>query len=365
MSTLLLPLPAGPARDELAQALRAAGWDVQLTGPGEAHGEALAAVHVALLDADQLELAPDLAQAGVPWLALVRNREEETRALEAGADDVLAPGAPGPAALRRLEHVRELAALQRERYATRGALAHEASETLARHPELDAALERVAGTPRTTILLSGTVRDPLACLASTIHARSARSTGPFVITDASRVTGKTPHELLMQARGGTLFLDRVEALDPAQQAAWAACAASGEVTRHEDVRLIVGSRCDLAERVARGAFREDLLYRWNVLSLRVPPDRPARPMQPEGNDAVPETASASSTGGWLPRAPMQRPSTCVDQGQESADGSLRDMEEALIRRVLAREAGNRSRTAAALGIHRTTLYSKLRAYGIE
>ena len=47
------------------------------------------------------------------------------------------------------------------------------------------------------------------------------------------------------------------------------------------------------------------------------------------------------------------------------DRSLRAMEEALIRRVLAEDSGNRSRVARILGINRTTLYNKLKSYGIE
>ena len=45
--------------------------------------------------------------------------------------------------------------------------------------------------------------------------------------------------------------------------------------------------------------------------------------------------------------------------------SLRAVEEAVIRRVLQEEGGNRSRTARVLGINRTTLYNKLRLYGIH
>ena len=47
------------------------------------------------------------------------------------------------------------------------------------------------------------------------------------------------------------------------------------------------------------------------------------------------------------------------------DRSLRSAEEALIRRVLEEEEGNRSQVARILGINRTTLYNKLRLYGIE
>ena len=48
-----------------------------------------------------------------------------------------------------------------------------------------------------------------------------------------------------------------------------------------------------------------------------------------------------------------------------SDRSLRAVEEALIRRVLLESGGNRSRAARVLGINRTTLYNKLRVYGIR
>ena len=50
---------------------------------------------------------------------------------------------------------------------------------------------------------------------------------------------------------------------------------------------------------------------------------------------------------------------------ELDDFRLRSLEEALIRRVLDETSGNRSRSARLLGVNRTTLYNKLRSYGIE
>jgi DNA-binding NtrC family response regulator len=74
---------------------------------------------------------------------------------------------------------------------------------------------------------------------------------------------------------------------------------------------------------------------------------PGRGLEPAGADD--ESAGAGGDLVLLPRG----------------ERSLRAAEEALIRRVLAETGGNRSRSARALGINRTTLYHKLRTYGIE
>jgi transcriptional regulator with PAS, ATPase and Fis domain len=90
--------------------------------------------------------------------------------------------------------------------------------------------------------------------------------------------------LFEQADGGTLFLDEIGDMSPAMQARLLRVLQEGEIRRvgdetrrHVDVRLIAATHRDLNQRVAEGQFREDLLYRLQVLGIRLPPLR-VRPM---------------------------------------------------------------------------------------
>lgn len=104
------------------------------------------------------------------------------------------------------------------------------------------------------------------------HARGA-------FTDARRAH----RGLVRQAEGGTLFLDEVEALAPHAQASLLRFlqdssyrSVGAEESQRADVRIISASNLDLLIQVKASAFREDLLYRLDVLKVELPPlrDRP-------------------------------------------------------------------------------------------
>lgn len=104
------------------------------------------------------------------------------------------------------------------------------------------------------------------------HARGA-------FTDARRAH----RGLVRQAEGGTLFLDEVEALAPHAQATLLRFlqdssyrCVGAEESQQADVRIISASNLDLLVQVKASAFREDLLYRLDVLKVELPPlrDRP-------------------------------------------------------------------------------------------
>ena len=89
--------------------------------------------------------------------------------------------------------------------------------------------------------------------------------------------------LFVEAHGGTLFLDEIAEMTPALQAKLLHAIESGRVRpvgaskdREVDVRIVAATHRNLAQRVREGTFREDLMYRLDVVSLTVPPlrDRP-------------------------------------------------------------------------------------------
>ncbi len=89
--------------------------------------------------------------------------------------------------------------------------------------------------------------------------------------------------LFQEADGGTLFLDEIGEMSPALQARLTRVLETGEIrpvggsqTLHVNVRVIAATHRDLEKLVAGGAFRRDLLYRLNVISIALPPLRKRR-----------------------------------------------------------------------------------------
>lgn len=160
------------------------------------------------------------------------------------------------------------------------------------------AAARVATSHVPVLILgeSGTGKD---VLASTIHKRSARSTGPFISVNCGAmpehlieselfghergaIAGTTGLKkgLFEQADGGTLFLDEVGELPLIMQVKFLRALQSARIRRiggHEDipvdVRIIAATHHNLEHEVREGRFREDLFYRLNLFQLHLPPLR--------------------------------------------------------------------------------------------
>ncbi len=221
--------------------------------------------------------------------------------------------------------------------------------------------------------------------------------------------------LFAQAREGTLLLDEIGELALSLQAKLLRVLqersyrkVGGAQDQPLRARIVAATNRDLMGMVRARTFRDDLYYRLNVMQLCVPPLRErrediehlARSFLAELADECGRGAlefddhalralrghdwpgnvrelrnaieravclsdgpriDAQSLGLAQPKATASAP---ISASLEIGDGSLRGMEERLIRRVLADQAGNRSGAARVLGINRATLYHKLKVYGI-
>lgn len=161
--------------------------------------------------------------------------------------------------------------------------------------DLYAVLERVADSP-TTVLITGESGTGKELVARALHEHSTRKDKPFIKVNCAAI----PKELIESelfgyergaftgavsskpgrfelANGGTLFLDEVGEIPVEMQVKLLRALQESEFERvggiktiHVDVRLVAATNRDLKKLIAAQAFREDLFYRLNVVSIRLP-----------------------------------------------------------------------------------------------
>jgi len=167
--------------------------------------------------------------------------------------------------------------------------------------DLFKAMGRVAASDATVLVLgeSGTGKE---LVARAIHRFSNKASGPFIAVNASAIPSELLESVLFGhekgaftgatetrkgkfelAAGGTLFLDEIGDMPPNLQAKILRVLENHEFERvggqrsfTTDVRIISATHRELWEAVKEGDFREDLYYRLNVVSLRIPPLRERR-----------------------------------------------------------------------------------------
>ena len=433
---------------------RAAGYSVRGVGSGaEALRLAieerpdLCLLDLHLPEGSGLEVLPEVvALEGAPSVVMMTGEADVQTAVEAmrqGAADFLEKPVRRQVLVGVLARVLRNRAVVRERDHLRDEVSRRMSGAIVGSSSLVQQVldlvQRVASTPRTTVLISGESGVGKELVARAVHQQSARKDGPFVAVncaalseslleaelfgyEAGAFTGGAPKGhtgLIAAAEGGSLFLDEIGELATPLQAKLLRVLqertfrrVGSNVDQSMDVRVIASTNRELTLMVESGEFREDLFYRLNVMSIRVPALRERAEDIPElsthflasfsgefgkqytgftaaamarlqahdwpGNvrelrNTIERAALLGPGGSVLPehlglgeqtlaRAPLPGG---VAGGLPLGDRSLKGIEEALIRRVLEENAGNRSRSARVLGINRTTLYNKLRAYSIE
>ena len=168
-------------------------------------------------------------------------------------------------------------------------------------PALLRALEiaRKVAPARSSVLITGETGTGKELIAGAIHAMSPRRDGEFVPVNCAAIpdtlleselfghergafTGAARRRMgrFERAHGGTLFLDEIGDMSLATQAKILRVLQDGRLERlggeeavEVDVRVVAATHRDLVERVREGTFREDLYYRLNVVTIRLPPLR--------------------------------------------------------------------------------------------
>ena len=291
--------------------------------------------------------------------------------------------------------------------------------------EIDHKIKLVATTNMSVLILgeSGTGKEHIA---EKIHTRSKRSAGLFIAVDCGLLSKELAASELFghekgaftgaeskkqgfweEATGGTLFLDEIGNLPiEVQQMLLRALEAKryrptgGSKDKKADVRIIAATNEDLQTAIAEKRFRADL-YQWlKEYTLHIPPLRECRedimPLadffrqlandelekQVKGFDAEARKQMLAYAWGGNVRelkrvvrmAVLHTEGDIVtadilefDEIPLTTDASLalNDMEKKQIIHALEQAKGNRTLAAALLGIGRTTLYNKMKAYGIE
>lgn len=302
-------------RRAVRTALEAAGHTVSdaATGPSAVRLASERRFDLALLDLrlgrdDGLVVLPDLL-AAAPGLGVIVVTAHATvgtavEAMRRGAFDYL-PKPFTPEQLRvAVDRWQTVRGLRRELDELRRQAPPDTDLSTA-EPVMQAALDvafRVAATDA-TLLIRGESGTGKGVLARAVHQQSKRASGPFGVVHCPSLsaellesdlfghskgafTGATASTegKVAAAHGGTLFLDEVGDLPPALQPKLLRFLQDrqyervGEtLTRTADVRLIAATNRPLETEVKAGRFREDLLYRLNVIEVTLPPlrDRPA------------------------------------------------------------------------------------------
>ena len=284
----------------------------------------------------------------------------------------------------------------------------------------------------TNILVSGESGTGKELFARYLHMNSARAAGPFFAINCGAFTEELltnelfGHEkgaftgaanmkkgLIEMASGGTLFLDEVTEMPTSMQVKLLRVIQEREVLRvggtepvKVDVRLVAATNLDVQEAVRTGAFRQDLYFRLNVVSLRIPPlsarkddipllsyfflkkyatlmKKPVTEISDEvvslllnydfpGNvrelENIIERGVALANGSTIELAhlpeDLKELSIKTFRKKEGKIPSLDEQEESYIKWVLNESGGNKTLAAQVLGIDRVSLWRKLKKYGL-
>ncbi|MBU1277092.1 MAG: sigma-54 dependent transcriptional regulator [Proteobacteria bacterium] len=269
--------------------------------------------------------------------------------------------------------------------------------------------------------------------ARAIHSQSHCATGPFVAFNCAALNaalmenelfghekgaftgaGQTKAGLLEAAQGGTIFLDEIGEMPQAMQVKLLRALQEREVLRvggtkavSLEVRVVAATARDLKAEVSQGAFRQDLYYRLNVVSLVLPPlaergddiqllayyflgvfnrrmHKQIRGLSPSALELltryaypgnvrelanIMERSVALCAQDMITERDLPPDLATVELASFSRpDGdapTLEELERRYIEHILELTGGVRTRAADILGIDRVSLWRKIKKYGLE
>ena len=366
----------------------------------------------------------------VVLVTAVRTVRTAVAAMKLGAFDYLTKPFEEDELLAVIARALEKRALEREVTFLRGELARarDFDEIVGHHPAMQKVYRLVAQVARTTttVLITGESGTGNELVARAIHRQGPRRDKPFVAVNPAAVaeslieselfghergafTGANQRKLgrFELAQGGTLFLDEIATLKGELQVKLLRVLQEREIERvggtHPikiDVRVVAATNADLKDAVARGAFREDLYYRLNVVSIDVPPlaqraddipllvqhfvHRYSRECNKPVDELSPEILTALREYGWpgnvrelqnvIERAVVLAEGPVIQLSDLPLDvllpkhrekvrtadhlplkNATEEFERQIVLRVLERVGGNQSEAARILGLHRNTI----------
>ena len=284
-------------------------------------------------------------------------------------------------------------------------------------------IDKIAGTD-ISVLITGETGTGKEMLAREIHRRSDRKGGPFVAINCGAIpenlleselfghvkgafTGAVANRIgrFQAANGGTLFLDEIGEMPVHLQVKILRALQERVVTRvgdnrseAVDIRVVAATNKNLEEEIRRGAFREDLYYRLNVVNLRLPALRErgedvvvlaryflqifAREFSSRARGFTPNATIAMKKYGWPGNVRelenrVKKAVVLADKAMVSADDlelrpenlepimplqqAKEEFQKRYINEVLERNSGNRTKTAKDLGVDPRTIFRHLEA----
>jgi len=368
--------------------------------------------------------------------------ESAVEALKSGAYDYLIKPLDFEALKLTIERASEHAGLKAENERLRAQLRArpDASGIIGKSPAMKALMDMLVmvAPSDATVLISGESGTGKELIARALHLDSPRRDQPMVVVNCAAIaetlleselfghekgafTGadKRRDGRFKQADQGTIFLDEIGETSPAMQAKLLRVLQQREIQPvgadkviEVDVRFVAATNRDLQAEVAEGRFREDLFYRLNVMSLKIPPLRdriddipllayhflekyarknrkPSKGFSPLAMDMlikydwpgnvrelknVLERAVILQTGEHVTEKQLpwnivrkytgeEVPATTAAQAA-TGEATLESIEKEAILTTLEDAEGNKSEAARRLGITRKTLHNKLKGYGI-
>jgi len=412
--------------DSLGYVVRSAATATAGRQAAAEHAPDVVLMDLRLPDASGLTLLEAL-RADDPELAVIvltghADVPTAVRAMQQGALDFLEKPVDLEALGVAVDRAAELVGLRREVSVLRARRSDAPSDGdvgTADPPSLERLIELAARNDEVPVLIVGETGTGKGFVARRIHERSRRATLPFVeVNGASLSATFLESELFGHERGaftdakqakrglfevagrGTLFLDEIGEVVPEVQPKLLKVLEERTFRRlggtselRSDARVVAATNQPLAQRVQEGAFRADLYYRLQVLTLALPPLRDrrdelaelARMFTPAGSrlgQAALRTieryewpgnvrelkntlwrASLLAEGGEIQPRHLSLPE--IAGSSAPVPVTLADSERTAIVDALAATGGNRVQAAQRLGIARSTLLEKIKRLGIE